>query len=253
MTFPIAHRGLAHLHRENSLEAIAAALEHTHVIEVDVRGTQDGVPVCIHDPSLLRTHAVDARVGQLEHARLRELAPDVPTLVEVLDLIHARGGSAMLDVKVTRPRVIAAVEAAVAASGMVWNDGKQLRRGEPIDPGSTVFQSADAQLLRAFRSRTGAGCLELVHGTSSARELMLTAPFITAYAQGVTIPDKVATRPVLRLLQTLRLGTYVYTVNEAARYEALARLRVSAVFADVIDEFAAERASERAVERPTEP
>ncbi len=77
---------------------------------------------------------------------------------------------------------------------MSWNDGRQVRHGEPIDPGTVTFQSADSQLLQALRSRTGAGCLELVKASSSVRELMLGAPFITAYAQGVTLPDELATR-----------------------------------------------------------
>lgn len=235
MTFPIAHRGLPDDCAENSLEAVARALDHVHVIEVDVRCTHDAVPVCAHDASLERTHAIARKLGQLDFAELRRIAPSVPTLAEVLDLLAERGGAAMLDVKVSRPRAIAAIEHAVARSPLEWNDGRQLRRGEPLDPGTASFQSADAQLLQAFRARTGAGCLELVRDSSSARELMLGAPFITAYAQGVTIPDALATRGMLRMLRRLRLGSYVYTVNEPERYAALAAAGASAVYTDAVD------------------
>lgn len=238
MTFPIAHRGLPEAHPENSLAAIDAALEHVHVVEVDVRCTHDGVPVCIHDARLDRTHGAASGVGQLDEAELGRIAPDVPALADVLDLVAGRGGAVMLDVKVSRPRAIAAIERVVDASAMTWNDGRQLRRGEPIDPGTLTFQSADAQLLQAFRSRTGAGCLELVRGSSSARELLLTAPFITAYAQGVTIPDELATRAALRMLRGLRLGTYVYTVNDPVRYARLADLGASGVYTDRADAIA---------------
>ena len=235
MTFAIAHRGLSEQHLENTLEAFAAALEHTSVIELDVRCTHDAVPVCAHDVSLERAYGVDERIGQVAHARLREIAPAIPTLAEALDAIAERDGAVMLDVKVSRPRAIEAIERVVEASAFTWNDGGQLRRGEPIDARTATFQSADAQLLQAFRARTGAGCLELVRGQSSARELVLGAPFITAYAQGVTIPDGLATRSMLRGLRGLRLGTYVYTVNDQARFDVLAEGGASGVYTDAPD------------------
>jgi glycerophosphoryl diester phosphodiesterase len=237
--FTIAHRGLVgEGARENSLAAIERALEHVHVVEVDVRCTSDGVPVCVHDADLQRTHGVPIRVGQVDADQLRRDAPDVATLAEVLDLLGERGGAAMLDVKVSRPRAIEAIERVVAASAMTCNDGRQLRRGEPIDPGTATFQSADSQLLQALRSRTGAGCLELVHGDSTTRELLLGAPFITTYAQGVTIPDLLATRTILRMLRGLRLGSYVYTINVQARLDVLADGGASAAYTDMVDRLA---------------
>ncbi|MCW2924531.1 MAG: glycerophosphodiester phosphodiesterase [Thermoleophilia bacterium] len=235
MTYAIAHRGLSVAHVENTLAAFEGALALGHVIEVDVRCTHDAVPVCTHDASLARTWGASVKVGLLEHAALAEVAPALPTLAEVLDLALSHDGAVMLDVKVSRPRAIEAIEAVVAASGMRWNDGRQLRRGEQLDPGTATFQSADAQLLQAFRSRTGAGCVELVKGASSARELILTAPFIMAYAQGVTIPDALATRGMLRTLRGLRLGTYVYTVNDQDRFEELAANGASGVYTDTVD------------------
>lgn len=235
MTFTIAHRGLSARHGENSLDAVAAALGHTHVVEVDVRCTHDAVPVCMHDAGLWRTHGISSRVGQITHAQLLELAPDVPTLAEVLELIAYRDGAAMLDVKVSRPRAIEAIEQVVERSGMTWNDGRQLRLGEPADPGTVTFQSPDAQLLQQVRSRTGAGCLELVPTASSRRELVLTAPFITTYAQGVTIPDRIASRPMLRMLHGMRLGTYVYTVNDQTRFQQLTEIGAGGVYTDAVD------------------
>jgi glycerophosphoryl diester phosphodiesterase len=235
MTFAIAHRGLSETHLENSLEAITAALDHTNVIEVDVRCTNDAVAVCTHDASLERAYGIAGKVGQLDFTALRAAAPGIPTLEEVLDAIADRDGAAMLDVKVSRPRAIAAIEDVVERSRFVWNDGRQLRRGEPIDPRTATFQSADSQLLQAFRARTGAGCVELVRGQSTARELVLGAPFITAYAQGVTIPDLLATRGMLRVLRGLRLGSYVYTINDQARFETLALGGASGVYTDVVD------------------
>lgn len=234
-TYAIAHRGLSQAHEENGLEAISAALALVPVVEVDVRCTRDAVPVCTHDIDLMRTHGSPVKVGQLDQATLRERAPGIATLAEVLDLVAQLDGAIMLDVKVSRPRAIEAIERVVAASAIEWNDGRQLRRGEPLDARTATFQSADAQLLQAFRARTGAGCLELVRGTASARELILGAPFITAYAQGVTIPDALGTRGMLRMLRGLRLGSYVYTVNDDDRFRELAANGASGVYTDVVD------------------
>lgn len=235
MSYAIAHRGLSVAYDENSLEAIDRAFDHASVVEVDVRCTSDAVPVCTHDISLERTHGDPTKVGQLTFDELRARAPGIATLAEVLDLVASREGAVMLDVKVSRPRAIEAIAAIVDSSRIDWNDGRQLRRGEPLDPRTATFQSADAQLLQAFRARTGAGCLELVRGSSTARELMLGAPFITAYAQGVTIPDVLATRGMLRMLRGLRLGAYVYTVNDPARYRELDEAGASGVYTDVAD------------------
>jgi glycerophosphoryl diester phosphodiesterase len=238
VSYAIAHRGLSVAHEENSLEAFRAALDCTKVVEVDVRCTSDAVPVCTHDISLERTHGDPTKLGQLTFDELRSRAPGIPSLAEVLDLVAEHDGAIMLDVKVSRPRAIEAIEAIVAASRIEWNDGRQLRRGEPHDPRTATFQSADAQLLQAFRARTGAGCVELIRGSSTARELMLGAPFITAYAQGVTIPDVLATRGMLRMLRGLRLGTYVYTVNDPARFRELDEAGASGVYTDVADTIA---------------
>jgi glycerophosphoryl diester phosphodiesterase len=236
MTFPIAHRGLPTRYPENSVAGIAAALEHCSVVEIDVRATRDGVPVCTHDASLLRSQGVDAHVNRLTVQELRAAAPDVATLAEVLDAVHAAGGAVMLDVKVSRPSVIDAIVDVVAASPIDWYTERGVRRGEPLPAGTASFQSKDAQLLQAFRSRTGAACLELIHGESSLRALLFTAPFISAYAHGVTIPDALANRASIMALKRLRLGVYVYTVNEPERYAKLARAGASGVYTDCVDD-----------------
>ncbi|MCW2949113.1 MAG: putative glycerophosphoryl diester phosphodiesterase [Thermoleophilia bacterium] len=235
MTFPIAHRGLATRHAENSRAAIDAALVYCDVVEIDVRATSDNVPVCTHDVSLLRAYGVDMRVSQLTAAALRQSAPQVATLAEALDTVHAAGGAVMLDVKVSRPAVIEAIIDVVDASPIDWYTGRGVRHGEPLPAGTASFQSSDPQLLRSFRSRTGAACLELVHGHSSLRSLLLTAPFITAYAHGVTVPDALAKRLTVATLKRLGLGVYVYTVNDPDRYRQLAERGVAGVYTDRVD------------------
>lgn len=61
-------------------------------VEVDVRLTADGVPVCHHDPVLSRTAGDPRPVSAVDHADLPWIGSHrVPRLSEVLDLVAGRG------------------------------------------------------------------------------------------------------------------------------------------------------------------
>lgn len=118
----IAHRGL---HGggvpENSAAAFAAAREAGVGAELDVRLTKDGVPVIMHDRTLLRMCGKATPVGSLTRADLAALSlPDgsrVPTLREALDTI----GDGL-------PVVVEIKSASRRASRAVWEELKD-RRG----------------------------------------------------------------------------------------------------------------------------
>lgn len=68
----LAHRGYRTRYPENTRESLAAAVEAgARHIEFDVQLSRDGVPVVLHDPTLLRTAGLDRRVFDLG---VRELA-----------------------------------------------------------------------------------------------------------------------------------------------------------------------------------
>jgi glycerophosphoryl diester phosphodiesterase len=109
----IGHRGAASEAPENSLEALALAMElGADALELDVRRSSDGVLVVIHDSDLARTSRTRGRVDELPAARIREadlsdasdpLIPRwpetirVPTLEEVFR--HFPGVEITVDVK----------------------------------------------------------------------------------------------------------------------------------------------------------
>ena len=73
----IAHRGVVTDDApENSLAALDEAIRrgYTHV-EVDIRGTKDGYPVCSHDDCLRRVAGVSKHVSELTLSELRALVP----------------------------------------------------------------------------------------------------------------------------------------------------------------------------------
>jgi glycerophosphoryl diester phosphodiesterase len=93
----IAHRGEHRAHPENSLPAIAAAVElGCDYVELDVRQTRDGALVLMHDGAVGRTTNGRGNVADLSFAEIKALevnAPRdrfpepvrVPTLTEALD------------------------------------------------------------------------------------------------------------------------------------------------------------------------
>src|SRR5262245_18512545 len=95
---PIAHRGLHDLNKqrwENTLSAFEAAAVRGYAIECDVQLTSDGVPVVLHDQGLQRLTSADGYVWQRTAREMTNLkvggtADHVPTLKEMLDLVHGR-------------------------------------------------------------------------------------------------------------------------------------------------------------------
>jgi glycerophosphoryl diester phosphodiesterase len=100
----IAHRGDSAHRPENTLAAIAGALElGVSAVEIDVQLTRDGRVVVMHDPTLDRTTSGRGDVRQLSLAEIRALSAGypsrfgtayqgehVPTLAEVLTLVRDR-------------------------------------------------------------------------------------------------------------------------------------------------------------------
>lgn len=85
----IAHRGAwnrASL-TENTLAAFVRARDlGMWGIEFDIHFTRDQVPVVNHDPDLMRLHEKQGVIADLSLKELKQLAPAVPTLEEVLAL-----------------------------------------------------------------------------------------------------------------------------------------------------------------------
>jgi glycerophosphoryl diester phosphodiesterase len=103
----IAHRGAAAEAPENTLEAVARAIElGADLVEVDVHSTSDGVPVLIHDADLVRTHGVAKLVGDLELAELEKITAEHGTALPTLSALFARyGGKVDFILEINEPVV----------------------------------------------------------------------------------------------------------------------------------------------------
>jgi glycerophosphoryl diester phosphodiesterase len=114
----IGHRGAAALAPENTLAALMKGLACADAVEVDVRLSEDGVPVVIHDATLERTTNGQGPVRSRSLEELRSLdAGDgerIPTLAEVLALVKGR---TLLIVELKMPDTAEPALDAVRASG----------------------------------------------------------------------------------------------------------------------------------------
>jgi len=130
----LAHRGDWRTAPENSLAAMEAALRVPACdgLEFDVRGSSDGVPILLHDPSLLRVQGVDAVPSALTAAECAEHG--ISALGEVLAAV---GCDPFLDVEL-KEKVPAAIDVLELERGRVDEEGRPELRSAVVssfDPG----------------------------------------------------------------------------------------------------------------------
>jgi glycerophosphoryl diester phosphodiesterase len=124
----IGHRGSCADRPENTLAGVRRAIEAgAHVVEVDVRTTNDGVLVCLHDATVDHTTDGKGKVGDLTAAEVKRLdagikfdarykGERVPTLREVLELTKGKA-AVMIDLKEDAEEYIKKIAAAVQVHG----------------------------------------------------------------------------------------------------------------------------------------
>lgn len=104
----IAHRGRDATTPENTLAAFRRSIERgISIMETDVRVTEDGELVLLHDETVDRTTNGHGRVGELTLAQVQALdagsGEHVPTLRDALRLVRGAGTSLLLDMKPGTP------------------------------------------------------------------------------------------------------------------------------------------------------
>jgi glycerophosphoryl diester phosphodiesterase len=116
----LAHRGDWRHAPENSLAAMQAALRIPACdgLEFDVRASSDGVPILIHDPSLLRVQGVDAVPSALTAAECA--VHGISSLGQVLAAV---GCDPFIDVEM-KEKVPGAIDVLELERGRVDDDGR---------------------------------------------------------------------------------------------------------------------------------
>lgn len=231
MTFPIAHRGSSIRFRENSYEAFEAAVKEAAVLELDIRKTSDGVPVCAHDWSLERVYGDDRGIDQVTWKELQQLAPDLPSLEKVLNNFGTDVGW-FLDHKLDDKAIDEQVEIITRECGMRPARRDELSSGEPLPPGTFVFETPQMEVAQRLKKITGACCCVLIPGKFPRDFLHSRAASIATWADAVVLPDRLASDETIEVLHAVDLPVFVYTVNDRDRYSELVMIAADGVFTD---------------------
>jgi glycerophosphoryl diester phosphodiesterase len=218
-----AHRGGAQERPENSLAAFQHAVDLGFVdLELDVRGTKDGVAVVHHDATLNRTtdrvgrlndltwpHVARARIhGRFPIMRLEELLARLPTTHLTVDAKDAMA--------------VSAITAALASLS---------------DPGRVTVTSFSARRLKALRRdlpvSSAAHPGEVWRVWRSSRRG--TIPQIEG--QSLAVPKRIGRRTLLtpqfiHHAHSMGLPVYAWTINSETDMQALIELGIDGIMTD---------------------
>lgn len=227
--FIASHRGAVRDAPENTLPAIEAALDAGFdYVEVDVVLTADGHAVLMHDPTVDRTTDGRGRVDRLTLEQIRGLdagvshalaftGTPVPTLGEALDVVAAKGGRAVLDLK--------GAWTAEAAADLV----REVR----------VRGLESAVIVAAFDARTlalVAACSEVITRMVTLRRVPadLVDAVVQIGARGVIVEHRELVRhpEIVEQLHAAGLRVAVYTPNSDRHWRAITALGVDGIVTD---------------------
>jgi glycerophosphoryl diester phosphodiesterase len=227
----VGHRGASALAPENTLPALALAVElGCDMLEFDVLDLVDGTLVLAHSTRLREvTHgAARGRVRRQGLESLRQVAPDLPTLDEALAYCAAELPGIGLQLDLKRRGVERAVVAALHRHGVLersWVSG--------VDAGS-LRRIADLEpaLPRAFtlpRDRLGVSrrgpLAPVVRGGLAAvgASLPRRLPEILRRheVQAVTLHYSVCSPAAIAGAHEARAAVYAWTVDDPARAQRL--------------------------------
>jgi glycerophosphoryl diester phosphodiesterase len=214
----LAHRGDWRESPENSLAAMAAALRVPGCdgLEFDVRAASDGVPILIHDPSLLRVQGVDAVPSALTAAQCA--AHGISSLGEVLKAV---GCDPYLDVEL-KEWVPGAIDQLELERGRIDEEGRAELR-------NAVISSFHAEVLEALAAARPAWPRWLNASELSEASIELAVRLgCTAISVRWQSIDEASTRRA----SDAGLAVAAWTVRELDTYRRLAELGVVAICAE---------------------
>ncbi len=119
----IAHRGASAYAQESSAASVEKAAElGADMVEVDVRVTQDGIPVIAHDADLKRVFGLNAQVAELTLDEIRTQTPataaPLMTFADMVELCARLGLGLYLDIKEITPAAFGMVADALRKHGL---------------------------------------------------------------------------------------------------------------------------------------
>ena len=222
----LAHRGARRVAPENTLAAFAAAREQgADGIELDVRATRDGALVVHHDPATADGIAIAERTSD----ELRAARPDVPTLVEALDVAR----DLLVNVEIKNLPWEPAFDPSEAVADAVVD---LLERRGSVD--RVIVSSFNLASIDRVRERSATIPTGLLF--TGAADLDVMAEVARSRGHGALHPDVRgldgdAAAAKLAVVLASGLAVNVWTVNDAVDVVRLAGLGVDGLVTDTPD------------------
>jgi len=224
----IAHRGASAVAPENTLAAFARAMtDGADGIELDVRLSCDGVPMVIHDETLLRTGLRRESVAEMNARRLGEVDVSswfnrahpqharedyarecVPTLYQVLSLFQDRDARLYVEMKTGADEGFADLTQAVA---QLIKDYRLHSRVVVVS-----FDLAAIAHIKRIDSAIRTGALFEPKGdlATIVRKQPMIEAAVASSADEILLHRSIATRSAIRLATENDLPVIVWTVDD---------------------------------------
>ena len=216
----IGHRGASAHAPENTIPAFRLAERAgADAIEIDIRLTSDGVPVAVHDPTLLRTTGRRYSVATSTFATLRDLDAGSRFTRDGGRTFPWRGRGIQVpsleEVITAMPRMALVIELKVRGAETAVRD--ILERTGALS--RAIVVGFDHRAVRGFRGGpvpTGAGEREMI--SLIARSTLHVLPRAVPY-QAVFVPRRywgiaIPTAPFTRAARVLRLAVHTWVEND---------------------------------------
>ncbi|CAM5792312.1 glycerophosphodiester phosphodiesterase [Castellaniella caeni] len=239
----IAHRGGGHLAPENTLAAMRTGAAHGfHMVEYDVKLSQDGVPFLLHDDTIQRTSDGAGQAAELSWKALSQFdfggwhgsafaGEAAPSLFAVARCTQALGVHSNIEIKPSTGHETATGLAVAQAAARLW-------QGAALPPLLSSFSEAALDAARDV-------------APDLPRALLIEGPVPADWRArqaglgciGISIDVQYADLALVRDVLAQGATLAVWTVNEPARAHELLRWGCHAVFTDALREVHAVTAS----------
>ena len=223
----IAHRTAMGHAPENSLSGIRKAAElGADGVEVDVQLSSDGVPVLMHDASVMRTAGVEGLVAELTAAELDQMeigdGDYVPKLSEALEVMSGAGFEGML--AVIELKVAAGADAEALAGAVL----AEVERADALD--RVWLWSFDAGACGALAERAPAGA-RIARLCMKPTEAIWRETAEQGLA-GISAMHGFLTAETAAACRAHGLGCFAWTVNGREEIERAAGLGLTGIAGD---------------------
>ncbi len=235
----IGHRGAAAYAPENTIEGIHTAADmDIDWVELDVKLTQDGIPILFHDEELSRTTNGSGLVKETTYEDIKQLETGswfgesfigikIPTLEEAIEALIERNLGLNLEIKACPGREKETAEMALDILSQYWDDHNRLLISS-FDPVSLEA----AQHVATDWSR---GLLLAAEGES--QEINENWKDLADHldVKTINLGTQIASKDVVNEVLDLDYTPLVYTVNDPTEAREYQNWGVKSLFSDEPD------------------